>query len=116
VIVVFIVLAAAGVGTCLAALTVAYRDFRYIVPFLVQFWLFATPVIYSRPPASQSFWLQLLIGVNPLSGLIAAFRAGIFGERIPWPLLATSAGIVILLFAGGCLYFRRVEDDFADVI
>jgi lipopolysaccharide transport system permease protein len=113
---VLIVMAAAGMGTLLAALTVAYRDFRYVVPFLVQFWLFATPVAYSRPPADASFWIQMLIAANPLSGLIASFRAAMFNEPIPWGLLAVAASVVVFLFMAGNLYFRRVEDSFADIL
>jgi lipopolysaccharide transport system permease protein len=111
-----IVLAAAGMGTWLAALTVAYRDFRYVVPFLVQFWLFATPSIYSRPAADASIWVRTLVAVNPMSGLIQSFRAAIMNEPVPWSLLALSATVVGVVFVAGCLYFRRVEDAFADFI
>ena len=107
---------AAGVGTLLAALTVAYRDFRYIIPFLGQFWLFATPPAYSRIPGDASPWIQLLIAANPVSGIIASFRAAAFGEPIPWNLLAISGILAALTFVGGCLYFRRVEDTFADIV
>ena len=64
-----------------------FRDFRYIIPFLVQFWLFATPPAYSRPPADASPWIKSLIAANPVNGLIASFRAAVFGEPIPWSLL-----------------------------
>jgi len=111
-----IALAAAGVGIFLSALTVAYRDVRYIVPFLVQFWLFATPLAYSRPSTDSAPWLQTLIVVNPLSGLVGSFRAAVLNEPIPWNLLASSTAIVAVVFAIGCLYFRRVEDDFADIV
>jgi lipopolysaccharide transport system permease protein len=111
-----IALAAVGVGTLLAALTVAYRDFRYIVPFLAQFWLFATPLAYSRPPVDSTPWLQIIIAVNPMSGLIASFRAGVFNEPIPWKLLGVAATVVTLVFVAGCFYFRRVEDSFADIV
>ena len=111
-----IALAAAGVGTLLAALTVAYRDFRYAVPFLAQFWLFATPLAYSRPPADAPPWLQMLIAINPMSGLIASFRAAMFNEPIPWNLLAVAATLVTLVFVTACVYFRRVEDSFADIV
>lgn len=111
-----IALAAAGVGTLLAALTVAYRDFRYLIPFLAQFWLFATPPAYSRTPTDASFWLQALLASNPMSGLIASFRAAMFNEPIPWNLLGTAALLVLLVFFAGCFYFRRVEDSFADIL
>ncbi len=111
-----IALAAAGIGIFLSALTVAYRDVRYIVPFLVQFWLFATPLAYSRPSTDAAPWLQTLIVVNPLSGLIGSFRAAVLNEPIPWNLLGSSAVIVVIVFGIGCFYFRRVEDDFADIV
>jgi lipopolysaccharide transport system permease protein len=116
VIFVFLTLAAAGVGTLLSSLTVAYRDFRYIVPFLVQFWLFATPSAYASVPADASKWIQLLIAVNPISGLIASFRAAAFGDPIPWGLLASGAVLSVVAFIVGCLQFRRVEDSFADIV
>lgn len=108
--------ASAGVGTLLASLTVAYRDFRYIVPFLVQFWLFATPSAYSRLPADPSPGIGLLIAVNPIGGLIASFRAAAFGEPLPWRLLGTATLLVFVVFVVGCFQFRRVEDSFADII
>jgi lipopolysaccharide transport system permease protein len=114
-----IVLAAAGVGTMLSALTVAYRDFRYIIPFLAQFWLFATPTIYTPLPetgASIHRSEHLLILFNPLSGLIAAFRSALLNQPIPWALVTSSAVMVIVIFVAACFYFRRVEDSFADVV
>ncbi|MCC6417032.1 MAG: ABC transporter permease [Gemmataceae bacterium] len=115
-----IVLAALGVGALLAALNVAYRDFRYVIPFLVQLWLFATPTVYmdlsagggSEPSGSVAF----LLGLNPLTGLVAAFRAATLGGAVPWDQVALSAALVVGLFLVGCLYFRKVEDSFADVI
>jgi len=112
----FLVLTAAGIGIFLSALTVAYRDFRYIVPFLVQFWLFATPTVYSAVPPDASPWIRALITANPVSGLIASFRAAAFGDAIPWTLLGSAAVLAVVIFLGGCLYFRRVEDSFADIV
>ena len=116
IILLLIALAAAGVGTLLAALTVAYRDFRYVIPFLVQFWLFATPTAYSSTPDNPVSWLHLLLVANPMSGLIASFRASMFNEPIPWDLLGPAAILVVVMFLFGCFYFRRVEDSFADII
>jgi lipopolysaccharide transport system permease protein len=113
---VLLTLAAAGVGTMLSALTVAYRDFRYIVPFLAQFWLFATPSAYTRLPTDASPWLRWSIVANPISGLVASFRAAVLGEPIPWNLLGSAAILAGLLFLAGCLYFRRIEDNFADIL
>jgi lipopolysaccharide transport system permease protein len=111
-----IALAATGVGTLLAALTAAYRDFRYVIPFLVQFWLFATPPAYMRTPTDSSTWVRTLIAVNPMSGLISSFRAAVFDGPIPWGLLGVSAAMVVGIFLVGCFYFRRVEDSFADIV
>jgi lipopolysaccharide transport system permease protein len=111
-----IVLAAVGVGTLLAALNVAYRDFRYVLPFLVQLWLFATPTVYMQPTADSSARMQIALAINPLAGLIASFRAAALGGAIPWNHLALSAVSVAALFLVGCLYFRKVEDGFADII
>jgi lipopolysaccharide transport system permease protein len=109
-------LAAAGVGTLLAALNVAYRDFRYVVPFLIQVWMFATPTIYMDPQANGAGRLDYLLAANPLSPLVAAFRAAVLGGDIPWPGLAIAAASSLALFLIGCLYFRRVEDGFSDII
>lgn len=110
-----ITLAAIGVGTLLAALNVAYRDFRYVIPFLIQLWMFATPTIYMQPAPADA-GLRAAILVNPLAVLIAAFRASVLGGPIPWGHVILSAAVCIALFLTGCLYFRKVEDNFADVI
>src|SRR5439155_1945966 len=76
-----IVLAAAGFGTLLAALNVAYRDVRYVIPFLVQLWIFATPAVYMPLPATASdSWLHAVLSVNPLNSLVAAFRGAVLGR------------------------------------
>jgi lipopolysaccharide transport system permease protein len=109
-------LAAAGVGTLLAALNVAYRDFRYVVPFMVQLWMFATPTVYMDPAANGTGKFDLLVLANPLSPLIAAFRGAVLGEPIPWLSLGFAAAASVAMFILGCLYFRRVEDGFSDII
>jgi lipopolysaccharide transport system permease protein len=112
-----ILLAALGVGTLLAALNVAYRDFRYVIPFLIQLWMFATPTVYMQPSADRGTGvLQLLLSLNPMTGLIAAFRAACLGGPIAWDQFAVATGSVAVVFLVGCFYFRRVEDTFADVI
>lgn len=109
-----VILTALGVGTCLAALNVAYRDFRYVVPFLVQFWMFATPVVY---PASlvPSEWRWLLY-INPMSGVIEGFRSAFLDRPFDVPGMLISLGIAAALFVGGLAYFEQVERRFADVI
>jgi lipopolysaccharide transport system permease protein len=110
-----ILLAALGIGTGLAALNVAYRDFRYVIPFLVQVWMFATPTIYMQPTAVPS-GLQIFLAFNPMASLIASFRVACLGEPIPWPSLGLSSGFAVFLFLAGCLCFRRMESTFADII
>jgi lipopolysaccharide transport system permease protein len=120
VIFVLLVLSAAGVGTMLASLNVAYRDFRYIIPFLVQLWMYATPTIYfdlgPSDPKSKYAWVKELLPLNPMTGLIASFRAALLNQDIPWRDLCFSAAMALVFFFVGCFYFRRVEDTFADVI
>ncbi len=111
-----LLLAATGLGTLLAALTVAYRDFRYVTPFLIQVGMYATPTIYMLLPPDPSDGLKIWLILNPLVAPIAAFRSCLLGGPIPWDGLAISAVGAVALFVLGCLYFRKVEDDFADLI
>jgi lipopolysaccharide transport system permease protein len=111
-----ILAAALGIGILLAALNVAYRDFRYVIPFLVQVWMFATPTVYMQPKGAASGWGHLLLVLNPMTGLIAAFRAAMLGGPMPWDRLGVAAVAVGLVGLVGCLYFRKVEDGFADII
>jgi lipopolysaccharide transport system permease protein len=110
-----IALAALGVGTLLAALTVAYRDFRYAAPFVVQLWMFATPTVYMELPGETTGSLQWL-ELNPMTGLIAAFRAAALGGPIAWEQVGIAVLGIGLFLLVGCLYFRKVEDGFADII
>jgi lipopolysaccharide transport system permease protein len=108
-------LAAIGAGLWLSAINVRYRDVRYAIPFLIQFWLFATPVAYSSaalaPTIQQIFWL------NPMTGVTEAFRAVITGEGVDLagPIVA-SLLVTATLLVTGAAYFRRVERTFADVV
>jgi lipopolysaccharide transport system permease protein len=111
-----ITLAALGIGTLLAALNVAYRDIRYVIPFLVQVGMFATPTVYMQPKAGSEGLVHFLLALNPMTGLIAAFRASTLGVPIPWGQLGLASAAVVLMFLVGCLYFRKVEDGFADII
>jgi lipopolysaccharide transport system permease protein len=165
-----ILLAALGVATLLAALNVAYRDFRYVIPFLVQIWMFATPTLYmqtgsveeknpseaeisdlkqeprsSFPESRESSLegaghspdfgedsgsrvqapkkgrpssdaLRTLVALNPMTGLIAAFRAAALGGPINWGQFGISAVSAVIMLLVGCFYFRRVEDGFVDII
>jgi lipopolysaccharide transport system permease protein len=113
---VLLLVTALGFGTLLAALTVQYRDFRHVIPFLIQFWMFATPTIYLQARATSAGWLANALAINPLTGLVQAYRAASLGQAIAWEQVAVSAAVAAMAFAGGCLYFRRVEDTFPDII
>lgn len=180
-----LVLTALGVGTLLAALNVSYRDFRYVIPFLVQLWMFATPTVYmhvsepkehdghhgeaqhatedgaqpnsvaenskpdvsepkdhdgqpgeaqqatdgthpntvaenARPDSTKSAnvpeFVKQILRLNPLTGIIGFFRAAVLGDPLPWHSVQYSIAGSVLIFVVGCLYFRRVEGTFADII
>jgi lipopolysaccharide transport system permease protein len=109
------VAAALAIGTWLSALDVQYRDVRYAVPFLVQVWLFATPVVYPATLVPAAY--RPLYGLNPMAGVVEAFRWALLGRGDP-PLLmlAVSVLTVSVVMISGLFYFRRVERSFADVI
>lgn len=110
-------LAALGMGALLAALTVAYRDFKYVAPFMVQLWMFATPSIYVESNASAPHgWWHALLPLNPAYGVILNFRRAVLGGDFDYGALAISAAVSVALLLVGCLYFRRVERHFADII
>lgn len=114
---VFIALAtllAFGVGMWMSALNVKYRDVRYALPFLVQLWLFASPVIYPTSMLPSS-WRWLLI-LNPMTGIIEGLRSSLFGRPFDWPAIVTAILIILLIVPLSALYFRRVEDSFAEVV
>jgi lipopolysaccharide transport system permease protein len=108
--------AALGVGTLLCALTVAYRDFRYVVPFMIQLWMFATPCVYMEAGLLMGPRWETMLPLNPAYGLIANFRAAVLGTPFDLYALAVSSAVSLLLLVAGCLYFRRVERSFADII
>jgi lipopolysaccharide transport system permease protein len=108
--------AALGVGVLLSALTVAYRDFRHVVPFLIQLWMFATPSIYMNATEIVGPKGAAILPLNPAYGLIANFRAAMLNRPFDWYALSLSATVAVASLVVGCLYFRRVERGFADVI
>jgi len=103
-----------GVGLWLSAINVKYRDVRYAVPFLIQLWLFASPVVYSSSLLPERF--QALYGLNPMAGVIEGFRWALLGTEPPGYLIAISVIIVMVILISGAFYFRREEKTFADVI
>jgi lipopolysaccharide transport system permease protein len=109
------ILTALGVGLWLSALNALYRDVRYVLPFLVQFWMFASPVAYpsSLVPAK---W-RWLYGLNPMAGVIEGFRWALTGHgQPPGILLAASSAAVVLLVFSGLVYFHAMEGEIADVV
>ncbi len=109
------VLAALGVGLWMSALNVRYRDIRHALPFLIQLWMFASPVIYPTSIVPERWrWILLL---NPLTGIIEGFRAALFHRReFDWTALAASAFVTLVLLAYSAHVFRRMERSFADFI
>jgi lipopolysaccharide transport system permease protein len=106
---------AMGVGLWFSALNVQYRDVRYTIPFLTQFWFFATPIAYSIEVVPEEWrWLYSL---NPMTGVVEGFRWALLGtEYAVGPIVLISSLVVALIFVGGLYYFKRMEDRFADVI
>jgi len=106
---------ALGVGLWLSAMNVQYRDVRYAVPFLVQFWMFASPVTYPSSIVPEQW--RALYGLNPMAGVIEGFRWALLGtETSPGSLTAVSVGAALALLISGAYYFRRMERTFADVV
>jgi lipopolysaccharide transport system permease protein len=115
VVVLLLAVAAAGVGVLLSALVVAHRDFKYVLTFGVQLWMFATPCVYMSS-ASLSPGLQSVLPLNPAYGLIQGFRDAALGNPMDVYSLAISAAVGVLVAVIGAVYFRRVERSFADTI
>ena len=105
--------AALGVGLVLASLTVTYRDFRFTIPFLVQVWMYASPVVYPLGIIPDQYrWIMAL---NPMAGIIGAFRSTLLNQPMDWQSLAISVAVTAVLFVFGLYYFRRTERRFADI-
>jgi homopolymeric O-antigen transport system permease protein len=112
------VLTALGMGLWLSALNAIYRDVRYVVPFLVQFWMFASPVVYPSSLVSARWpkWAWLY-GLNPMVGVIEGFRWSIAGSgEPPGRLVLISSGVVLVVLLSGLVYFQRMETTVADVV
>ncbi len=110
---------ALGVGMWLSALNVRYRDVNYLVPFLVQVWMYVTPVVYGTTLIPERF--RFLLALNPMTGVVEGFRWALLGRRLaearaPGPLLAVSVGISLVILVSGAIFFRSTERTFADII
>lgn len=104
-----------SIGMVLAALNVKYRDIRYVVPFTLQLWLFATPIVYPAGMVPERY--RALLGLNPLSGLVEAFRHSLDPATAPhWGLLFASLAATAILFVGAVVFFTRTERAFADYV
>ncbi len=103
-----------GIGLWLSALSVQYRDVRYIVPFLVQFWLFATPVVYPSSLISEPW--RTIYGLNPMVGVVEGFRWALLGTNPPSAAIFVSALVTATLLLTGMLFFQRTERKFADIL
>jgi lipopolysaccharide transport system permease protein len=115
VLLVFVAATAIAVGLWLSALNVQYRDIRYTLPFLMQFWMFATPIVYPSSLVPERW--RPLMGLNPMAGVVEGFRWALLGTRgADVSLFVVSVLVVAFLLVGGALYFRRMERTFADLV
>jgi homopolymeric O-antigen transport system permease protein len=104
-----------GVALWLSALNVAFRDVRYVVPFLIQFWLFATPIAYPSTLLSEPW--RTIYGINPMVGVVEGFRWALLGTTTaPGPIALVSTLVAVAILIGGAYYFRRLETTFADIV
>jgi lipopolysaccharide transport system permease protein len=104
-----------GIGLWLSALNVQFRDVRYVIPFLTQFWMFATPIAYSSSLLHEPW--RTFYGINPMSGVVEGFRWALLGTTAaPGPMVLVSAFAALIILTGGAFYFRRMEKTFADIV
>ncbi|HYE15902.1 MAG TPA: ABC transporter permease [Pyrinomonadaceae bacterium] len=115
-----VALLALGFGTWMAALNVKYRDIKFALPFLIQVWFFASPIIYpvsfvTGKVADPERW-RLVMALNPMTGIVEGFRSALFGRPFDWLTLSVSAAVTLALLAYGVVTFRRMEKNFADIV
>lgn len=113
-IVVLLTLLAIGIGMWMSALNVKYRDVRYALPFFIQLWMFASPIIYPASLIPQKW--RWLYDLNPLVGLIEGFRASFLGKEINWSALTVSTVLTLIILISSAYAFRRLEKSFADIL
>lgn len=114
---VFLLLAVAtslGIGLWLSALNAMYRDFQYVVPFMVQIWMFASPVVYPASMIPEAY--RWIYGLNPMTGVIEGFRWALLGTDAPGSIILASVAISLLILVTGSFYFRRMQKTFADMV
>jgi len=109
------VLAALAVGIWLSALNVQYRDVQHMVPFLIQIWMYASPIVYPIETIPAGIW-RTLSGLNPMVGVVQGFSWALLGGAAPDMTMLVSVGMVLLLLISGLFYFRRMEKTFADIV
>jgi lipopolysaccharide transport system permease protein len=114
-IVLLALLTALSVGLWLSALNVQYRDIQHIVPFIIQVWMYASPIVYSIDIVPNGIW-RWLYGLNPMVGVIQGFRWALLGGDPPDITMVFSIGMVLVLLISGLFYFRRMEKTFADIV
>lgn len=112
------VLAALSVGIWLSALSVRFRDFQHVVPFMVQIGLYITPIAYPAEFATQQLpkWASTLYFLNPMAGVVQGFRWAMFGGEAPGNLIYVSVLMVLIILISGLFYFKKVEDEMADYV
>jgi lipopolysaccharide transport system permease protein len=112
------VLAALSVGIWLSALSVRFRDFQHVVPFMVQMGLYITPIAYPAEFATQQLpkWASTLYFLNPMAGVVQGFRWAMFGGEAPGNLIYVSVLMVLIILISGLFYFKKVEDEMADYV
>ncbi|HEX2523302.1 MAG TPA: ABC transporter permease [Terriglobia bacterium] len=109
------IVTALGVGVWLSAVNVQYRDVPHTLPFITQFWMFATPIVYPSSLLPEPW--RAVYGINPMAGVVEGFRWALLGAKTaPGPIILVSAAAAVALLVSGALYFRRMERSFADVI
>ncbi len=111
-------IAALGVGIWLSALTIRFRDFQHIIPFIVQLGMFITPVAYPAEQAARQMpdWMMSIYYLNPMAGVVQGFRWSLFGGDAPDNFMFISFGVIVILFVTSLMYFKRVEDEIADFV
>ncbi len=103
-----------SLGTLFSALNVRFRDVKFALPFALQVWMFTSPIFY--PPEILSEKARFVLAFNPLTGILQGFRAALFGDRFDWLTIGISAAMIVVLMALSLFVFKRMEDDFADLI